>query len=73
LDYFQYKLKGISFLPYVPLHYKQLPYEEISEENYKQKTSKLKPIDWKKLKEQPRDPIADKFCQGDTCNIQLNL
>ena len=35
LDYFQYQLKGISFLPKMELGaYRQMPYEEITEKKY---------------------------------------
>ena len=35
LDYFQYSLKGISFLPSIPsIPYPQMPYEEITESQY---------------------------------------
>jgi adenosylcobalamin-dependent ribonucleoside-triphosphate reductase len=43
LEHFQYGLKGISFLPDVPGQpYKQMPYEEISEETYRLLTKDLK-------------------------------
>ena len=71
LNYFQYRLKGVSFLPLVNQGYQQMPYEEITEEKYKELSSKLKPINWKNNTSVPQDPIADKFCQGDTCNINM--
>ena len=43
LDHFQYSLKGISFLPDTPAQpYKQMPYEEISEETYRVLSKDLK-------------------------------
>jgi ribonucleoside-triphosphate reductase len=48
LDYFQYKLKGISFLPRFDIGqkkaYPQMPYEEITEEEYNRRVSELKPL-----------------------------
>ena len=45
LQYFQYQLKGVSFLPKFDYgKYPQLPYEAISEEVYKEMTRDLKPI-----------------------------
>ncbi len=46
LEYFQYQLKGISFLPKKEmLEYPQLPYEPISFEQYLEMSSNLKPLD----------------------------
>jgi ribonucleoside-triphosphate reductase len=44
LDLFQYKLKGISFLPILEdsTPYPQMPYEEIDEETYNLMTEKIK-------------------------------
>ncbi|ORX89267.1 putative adenosylcobalamin-dependent ribonucleoside-triphosphate reductase [Basidiobolus meristosporus CBS 931.73] len=42
LDYFQYQLKGVSFLPRLPLGaYPQMPYEAIDEETYYELTSRI--------------------------------
>lgn len=68
LDLYQYQLKGISFLPVSKNVYQQMPYEEISEEQYNQLTSKLSPINWKALS---IEPSPDKFCNTSVCNVQL--
>ena len=45
LQYFQYQLKGVSFLPKFDYSkYPQLPYEAIGEELYEEMTKDLKPI-----------------------------
>ena len=45
LQYFQYQLKGVSFLPKFDYSkYPQLPYEAIGEELYEKMTKDLKPI-----------------------------
>lgn len=50
LDQFQYRLKGISFLPRAPTAvYAQLPYEAISEDQYRQATARLKPLDLQRI------------------------
>jgi len=72
LDIFQYKLKGISFLPLSPNIYKDLPYEEIDSTKYQELSSKIKTIDWSKTK-QSMEPTPDKFCNGEQCNVQLSL
>jgi len=46
LDVFQYQLKGVSFLPRMEMGaYEQMPYEEITEEQFREMSSKLKPLD----------------------------
>jgi hypothetical protein len=45
LNYYQYQLKGISFLPRSPClssAYKQMPYEAITKEQYNEMVSKIK-------------------------------
>jgi len=72
LNYFQYKLKGISFFPKLPSikqTYKQLPYEEISEEMYEKLMLDLQRIDTKKNKSD--DPNMELFCDGSTCSVTL--
>lgn len=64
----QYVLKGISFLPKLDLGaYKQMPYQEISQEAYKKRFSKLKPLDFSSLNE---DGIGVKFCENDSCALE---
>jgi hypothetical protein len=72
LELFQYKLKGISFLPLSPGAYQDLPYEEITEARYKELVANVQPIDWSKMT-QSMEPTPDKFCNGEKCNIQLSL
>lgn len=69
LNYFQYQLKAISFLPNKELGaYKQMPYEEINEQTYKKLISKTTPIKWGKIKNQEIE--MDKYCNNDTCDIK---
>ena len=64
----QYVLKGISFLPKLDLGaYKQMPYQEISQKEYKKRFSKLKPLDFSSLNE---DGIGVKFCENDSCTLE---
>jgi ribonucleoside-triphosphate reductase (thioredoxin) len=47
LEFYQYQLKGISFLPLLEKGaYAQMPYEAISDEVYYAKAAALKPVDW---------------------------
>lgn len=45
LDFFQYQLKGVSFLPRIATGaYQQMPYEEIDEQTYLQMSRKIGPL-----------------------------
>lgn len=78
LNYFQYRLKGISFLPKMKpgeCVYSQLPYEEITESLYNDTIKGIKPL---YECESPRsadavgvDPNAENFCDGDKCIAQF--
>jgi adenosylcobalamin-dependent ribonucleoside-triphosphate reductase len=71
LDYFQYQLKGISFLPRSKTGaYRQMPYEEITEEQYNKITNKLQKLNFRKV--EGNEAIVDKFCNTDRCEIQLD-
>ena len=70
LNYFQYKLKGISFLPEINSGYAQMPYEQITEDQYNEMMSLIN------NKEEPsllvnvhEDPVAEQFCDGDHCTF----
>ena len=68
LNYFQYKLKGISLLPRHPLGaYKQMPYEAITEEEYNKQVVKLKHLSFVGVSNEEAD--VDKFCNNDVCDI----
>lgn len=67
LNYFQYRLKGISFLPKLEKGaYAQMPYEEITQEKYNELIKDIKELNIKKV-----SVIAtpDKYCDNDTCEI----
>jgi len=67
LNYFQYQLKGVSFLPKAPkASYPQLPYEEISEDEYKRKIIGIKPLDFHNSTE-TIDENSVSFCDSDSC------
>ena len=68
LNYFQYKLKGISLLPRHELGaYKQMPYEAITEEEYDKMVGKLGKLSFGVIKNEEAE--VDKFCNSDTCEI----
>jgi len=70
LEYFQYQLKGISFLPNLPNVYAQMPYEEISKQQYLEMIKDIKSIDWSILSSGPSIPREHEFCDTDKCEIQ---
>lgn len=67
LNYFQYQLKGVSFLPrFEAGAYPQMPYEGISKAAYDQRVAALSPLDFGKTSEAAEQ---EKYCSNDTCTI----
>ena len=72
LNYFQYQMKGISFLPKLELGaYKQMPYEEITKEEYDNMVKSLSYLSFRQVK--GNEAEVDKFCNNDTCEIDLEV
>lgn len=67
LDYFQWCLKGISFLPRSKNVYKQMPYESITKKRYQQLTKKIKKLDFTKANAVVE--AIERFCDGEVCEI----
>lgn len=72
LNKYQYKLKGISFLPKFENNnaYPQMPYEKIDENTYHEMKNKLLPIDFTNKTSQDtieHDRVKNQFCDNDTC------
>jgi len=67
LNYFQYQLKGVSFLPKLEkASYQQMPYEEITKEEYKKMLRKIKDLKFNGIKE---DAKPELYCNNDTCEV----
>jgi len=67
LNYFQYSLKGISFLPRLDYGaYPQMPYEAISDEQYQEMVQQLKPLNFGATHEKAE---SEKFCDSSGCVI----
>lgn len=70
LNYVQYKLKGVSFLPRIKTGaYPQMPYEEITAEKYHEM---IHDIEYNKrgdvpLSISPSDHVSDLYCNNDIC------
>ena len=72
LNYFQYQLKDISFLPKSEVGaYRQMPYEEITSKEYEKMVSELKYLSFRQVK--GNEAIVDKFCDGETCTLDFNV
>lgn len=67
LDFFQYKLKGVSFLPHIDCGYEQLPYEKISLQKYKEMSKNVKKIN---LSDVQTEQVEEKFCDSESCDIK---
>lgn len=72
LNYFQYQLKGISFLPRSTTKpYRQMPYEAITEEQYKEKIKNINKVNFGRVRGSEAD--VDKFCSNDVCEIKSGV
>ena len=70
LNYFQYKLKGISLLPRKNGGaYKQMPYEAIDEKQYWFEVDRLKKLSFTGVSGEEAE--IDKFCNNDVCEIPI--
>ncbi|MFX1387500.1 MAG: ATP cone domain-containing protein [Promethearchaeota archaeon] len=68
LECYEDKLKSVSFLPIKEHGYKQAPYEEITQEQYEEMVSKLKPFNLDETKDRA---IGEKFCDSDICEVRF--
>jgi len=66
LEAYEDSLKTISFLPLTDHGYEQAPYEEITEERYKEMIVGLAKPDFSFI---TSTPIGSKFCDGESCTI----
>lgn len=67
LNFFQWQLKGVSFLPRQSKVYRQMPYEPITEGQYKKIVSRLKPVKFTNIRNEQVE--VDKFCDGMMCEV----
>lgn len=66
------QLKTVSFLPSGNFTYPQMPYTQISEEDYEAELAKLFPIDFTGVYAgMAADAIGDAYCTTDACEIKL--
>ena len=68
LNYYQYRLKGVSFLPRLAKGaFAQMPYEEITEEAYNELACRLNDLDFDSVKGNKAE--VERFCDGEACVI----
>ncbi len=66
------QLKTVSFLPSGNFTYKQMPYTQITKEEYEESQGKLFPIDFAGIYDGlGLDAIGEKYCTTDACEIKL--
>jgi ribonucleoside-triphosphate reductase len=66
------QLKTVSFLPSGNVTYPQMPYTQITEEEYKEETMKLFPIDFSGVYAgMAADAIGENYCTTDACEIKF--
>ena len=74
LNFYQYQLKGISFLPKCTGSYPQMPYEKITPEWYSFKTSQIKKdYTLRNVPLEAADQERELFCDGTTCGVSTTL
>ena len=73
LNYFQYQLKGVSFLPKLKKGgaYPQMPYEEIDEEKYQEMIKSLKTMKYKTISNEKAE--VERFCSSDVCELKAAM
>jgi adenosylcobalamin-dependent ribonucleoside-triphosphate reductase len=69
LNFYQYQLKGISFLPKADEKvYPQMVYEKINEETYNKMLKKITKLSFGRIHGEFAD--TDKYCESDVCDIK---
>lgn len=69
LDLYQYRLKAVSFLPKLEnsTAYVQMPYEEVSKEQYEEMSQSVLPLDFTNMFSV--ESLGEKYCNNDACSI----
>jgi len=73
LKMYEGQLKTVSFLPMSNDTYEQMPYQRISEAEYNEYVGKLQKIDTSELYLNGSDPLGDKYCTTDVCELPQNI
>jgi hypothetical protein len=70
LEYFQYSLKSVSFLPISNKVYNQMPYTSCTVDEYTKYNSLLKPLDFSSITE-VSDVAQEQGCDGEKCDLPI--
>jgi hypothetical protein len=69
---FEGRMKTVSFLPMGNAVYPQMPYTQITEQEYEDATMKLFPIDLEGVYAgMASDAIGEAYCTTDACEVRL--
>ena len=69
LNFYQYRLKGVSFLPRtLKGTFPQMPYEEVTQEEYNRLAAGIKPLNFNKVKESKA--VIERFCDSESCQLE---
>lgn len=68
LEYYESRLKAVSFLRYEETGYEQAPYEPITEEEYHRLMAGITPLEQLQTID---EGVGEKFCDGDSCQLPL--
>lgn len=70
LEYYQYKLKAVSFLPNIDEgQYELMPYEGITKETYIEMIANINPIDLSTMTQNSHE-IDELYCSTDSCEVK---
>lgn len=71
LEMYEDKIKTVSFLPLDVKSYQQMPYETITKEQYEDMIKNIKPLDFKNIQNVHDYDAEEKFCNSETCELQV--
>lgn len=71
LRMFEGQIKTVSFLKIDDNQYAQMPYEDITAEEYDSYVGRLRKIDWESLYSGSTDAEMERFCTTDSCEVRL--
>jgi pyruvate-formate lyase-activating enzyme len=67
LEFYESRLKSVSFLPLKNHGYEHAPYQPMTKEEYQAATKKLKPLNLEDTTE--TEGYEHKFCDNDVCEL----
>jgi intein/homing endonuclease len=66
LEYYESRLKGVSFLPLSTHGYKHAPYQPITKEEYEEATRRITPVTSFEVSAHEK---TERFCSNDSCTV----